>query len=74
MWILFVIFFQACILVHTNHPGNFPFSFYVPWTQFRGVDKGGGAGPGGAIAPYFGRIEGPAEQRWCAALLLAPLF
>ena len=30
MLILLVIFFQACNLVHTNHPGNFPFSFYVP--------------------------------------------
>ena len=30
MWILFPIFFQACNLVQTNHPGNFHFSFYVP--------------------------------------------
>ena len=49
MWILFVIFFQACNLVHTNHPGNFHFSFYVPKTQFRGVDKGGGQGQGGQL-------------------------
>ena len=35
MWILFPIFFQACNLVQTNHPGNFHFSFYVPSDQIK---------------------------------------